>query len=372
MSTVRCFQCSAAVPADNEYCPECGYPLDWRAAADEPDGSQTDEHMVRLPGEAAGADPTKTMAQAPPGPPQQPEMAGPTVACPSCGAINPAERTLCERCGMGLNISDDVLRGEVRRGGRLGWVVLLAVVVLAGAAVGWFVLVDRDDAIAEAADTAQEPDATASESASAAPADTEVLLEEGARGDDVRQWQELLQAADLDVSVDGQFGPQTTEATRTFQAQISEEPTGQVTAFTIAAAQRASSLREVDIFLIRDGELDAVARLVDEALLARSALRALLAAPLQAERDDGLRSAIPSQTVLNSIDVDGGTAVVALSGFAADPGPKKMRRRVDQVVETLTQFGSIDTVRFQLTDDDVRAFADAGVVVSDPLPSSDG
>lgn len=386
MSTVRCPQCSAAVAAGTAHCTRCGYPLRWQDEAGDPTDTQAGD-MARLPGEAVQGDQTTSLSRQPADEPadagQRPtaaEASGPSITCPSCGAVSPPGRTLCQRCGMGLDLVDEnrvVHGGRSWRGARAGWLVLLAVVVLSGAGLAWFMWSGRDDRAQaedpqEPAAEAEEEGGTTTDGAAAPSPAPEVVIEEGDRGATVQQWQELVRAAGLDVQVDGQFGPQTARATRRFQATIGEEPTGQVTTVTMAAGQRASSLRVVDVFLLRDGELHSVQRRVDETQLALGALRALLDAPLQAERDGGIRSAVPAETTIDNVEVDGGIAAIALTGFGADPDRETMHQRVDQVVATLTQFGSVDSVRFELSEGEMEAFQQAGVPVTEPVRGPDG
>ncbi|CAN5780090.1 hypothetical protein BH23ACT10_BH23ACT10_37990 [soil metagenome] len=369
MAEHRCPQCSAAVAVDESHCSQCGYPLEWQGADDDTDPPAS--QMVRRPGEVATDQETQAVGPLPPATQSDaPSEVRPPVWCPACGAANPAGRTLCERCGMGLDVGDETVRnGPPWWRGRIVRGLALAIIVVGGVVAGLLIFSNRDagestaggDGGAAAADGVSEaPSQSASEPA--------VLLEPGATGEDVQQWQQLLVAAGLDVGVDSQFGPTTERETATFQRTVGEEPTGKVTTRTLAAAEGAASLKRVRIFLVRDGALDRVRRRVDEAQLARGALEMLIAAPLQVERDDGLSSAIPRGTAVRSVRVEGRIAEVALTGFAADPQEDSLQRRVEQVVATATQFDSINEVRLLLPPEDAAVFSDAGVV----LTSSDG
>ena len=92
-------------------------------------------------------------------------------------------------------------------------------------------------------------------------------------------------------------------------------------------------------------------------------VEALVAAPLAAERDAGLSTAIPPGVNVDTVSVGDGTATVRLRGFTAGAGAGNLQARVDQVVRTLTRFDSIDDVQFVLPADDAAVFADAGVSV---------
>jgi len=69
---------------------------------------------------------------------------------------------------------------------------------------------------------------------------------------------------------------------------------------------------EVEIYLVREGQLEATTRSADEEDLA-TAIGLLLAGPTEAERQRGFSSSIPSlETELNSAAAEGGTAVIDL------------------------------------------------------------
>ncbi len=293
----------------------------------------------------------------------------PSTRCPTCGAFNPAERTLCERCGMGLFTGVELAdSGQPWWRGRRLRALLVTVLAAGGLIVGWSVLRDvggvgglgaSGPGTDQGAAVSPTPTMTPSDEAASEPA----VLGPGASGPEVRRWQQLLAAAGLDVQADGVYGDATARETRRFQRTIGEEPTGWPTMRTMAAAERASSLRLVTVYFVRDGELDGVRRRVERTQLARGALEALVAGPLMVELDAGHSTAIPPGTSLGSVRVDRGVVTVSLTGFAADPGPRSLRRRVDQVVRTLTRFQSIDEVRFRLPPEDTSVFAEAGIAV---------
>lgn len=365
MAPSRCPQCSAEVAADETHCNACGFPLEWQAGGDEAESQPAD--MVRRPGEDSAHLDTRMLSPAPETQPPPPDhdTAGAVLHCPTCGATNPAHRTLCERCGMGLAESSDLMAGQRWWQHRAARVLLITVVVLAGVVVGWRVFggAGTPDPIAGGTAAADEGTA-ASPTPTAQASQPAVILQRGDNDDDVLRYQQLLVQAGLELRIDGDFGPATEEATRSFQRTIGVEPTGRVTTRTMAAAASGEHLRRVRIFLLRDGELDGVTRRVDETQLARGALEMLVAAPLLAERDEGLTSAIPRGTEVRDVRVERGRATVSLSGFAEDPDDGSLRQRVGQVVRTLTRFDAIDEVRLQLPPDDAAVFSQAGVAIT--------
>ncbi|HSJ47139.1 MAG TPA: GerMN domain-containing protein [Euzebyales bacterium] len=270
---------------------------------------------------------------------------------------------------MGLITVDDLVERRWARAWRgAGLILGLTLVVVVAAVAGWLLLRDGSGEFVAPSGGAQTASAAAPSAAepTVASEQVRVVLGPGDTGPRVRGWQRALREVGLEVDVDGVFGPGTLEATRRFQASVGEEPTGEVTSRTLAAGRYASSLRQVGIFLLHDGELERVHRRVDETQLARGALEALVAAPLASERDEGLSTAIPRGATVVAVSVGDGTATVRLRGFAAATGAGDLQVRVDQVVRTLTLFDSVDDVRFVLPADDMAVFADAGIPLDRP------
>ena len=77
------------------------------------------------------------------------------------------------------------------------------------------------------------------------------------------------------------------------------------------ATTTPSGSAEVEVHLIRNGELEAVTRSAEGEDLA-IAISQLLAGPTEGERGRGFTSQIPQETELNSASVEGGTAVLDL------------------------------------------------------------
>lgn len=103
------------------------------------------------------------------------------------------------------------------------------------------------------------------------------------------------------------------------------------------------------VYFAREEKVAAAGRTVSTPSTGRNAVQALLAGPDDLEADAGLTTAVPEGTELLGIDIDGGTATVDLSGdFAEGGGSLSMQLRVAQVVFTLTQFDSVDTVTIRL------------------------
>ena len=121
------------------------------------------------------------------------------------------------------------------------------------------------------------------------------------------------------------------------------------------------------VYLLRGGVIAPVRRSVPSTpAVARAALEALLEGPTGDERRDGLETAIPVGTSLRDVTIDDSVATVDLTGaFDDGDGGAAARRRVAQVVATLTQFPTVDRVAFRL-DGAAAETIGAGAVDLDP------
>lgn len=238
MATIQCPQCAGAVRAGvDEFCPSCGYPLFWEQA-DDAAGSQSEaggSEMARLPGDDAtlkipptASDPESTARPAPPPSPEpspraagaaNPEAAEPSVEatsspsagtrCGACGQANPAERVLCQRCGVDLRPAQTppaqrparVAAPSRSRGLIVALVVVVPVVVVLAVGAAWLLWPDPGES------DLREPDSS------------QPVLRAGATGEDVRAWQEQLGRVGHPVEVDGVFGSATERATRALQTE---------------------------------------------------------------------------------------------------------------------------------------------------------
>lgn len=127
----------------------------------------------------------------------------------------------------------------------------------------------------------------------------------------------------------------------------------------------------VAVYLVRDGHVAPVRRVVAGAAPARAALAALLAGPTAAERRHGYTGAIPAGTRLRRVALSHGVLTVDLSGrFQAGGGSLSMLLRVAQIVYTATSFPSVDRVAFRLDGRPVTAIGGEGVIVAPPVSRS--
>ncbi len=99
--------------------------------------------------------------------------------------------------------------------------------------------------------------------------------------------------------------------------------------------------------------------------VATAAMRALLEGPAAAEMatSPAMYTAIPDGTTLLGVTIKDGVATVDLSKeFESGGGSESMLQRLGQVVYTLTQFATVDGVRFELDGTPTTVFGGEGVM----------
>ncbi|HSC48771.1 MAG TPA: GerMN domain-containing protein [Gaiellaceae bacterium] len=136
---------------------------------------------------------------------------------------------------------------------------------------------------------------------------------------------------------------------------------------------KVPTLLSLQVWFARDDGLVGVHRTHQPTqLVATAAVNALLAGPTQDERLTGLGSAVPAGTRLLGIAIHDGVATVDLtSEFQSGAGAHSMQLRLAQVVYTLTQFPSVQKVRFRLDGTPVNVFSSEGLVLDHPVGRSD-
>jgi germination protein M len=129
----------------------------------------------------------------------------------------------------------------------------------------------------------------------------------------------------------------------------------------------------LQVWLTRDDGLVSVQRTHDPTpLVATSAITALLEGPTASERVLGFASAVPTGTKLLGIAIHDGVATVDLtSEFQDGAGSRSMQMRLGQVVYTLTQFPTVQKVRFRLDGSPVNVFSSEGIVLNHPVGRND-
>ena len=106
--------------------------------------------------------------------------------------------------------------------------------------------------------------------------------------------------------------------------------------------------------------------------VARMATQLLLAGPTAEEKSAGFTSAIPADVQLRSLDLADGVLTVDLSKeFVANADAPTMRRRLAQLVFTLTQFESVVSVRVRIDGVPTTTFGTSGVTVDGTIDRTD-
>ena len=101
-------------------------------------------------------------------------------------------------------------------------------------------------------------------------------------------------------------------------------------------------------------------------------MKALLEGPTALETEAGMFTGIPEGTRFLGLTIDSGVAFVDLSSeYESGGGSLAMFTRLAQVVFTLTQFPSVDGVRFKLDGELVDILGGEGFIVDKPLSRDD-
>lgn len=100
-----------------------------------------------------------------------------------------------------------------------------------------------------------------------------------------------------------------------------------------------------------------------------AALRELLKGPNDTEMSasPAMYTTVPDGTIFLGLKIDAGIATVNLSREFEQDGDVSATRRLAQVVYTLTQFPTIDGVRFELDGTPVTTFGSEGIDLSKPV-----
>jgi germination protein M len=129
----------------------------------------------------------------------------------------------------------------------------------------------------------------------------------------------------------------------------------------------------LQVWFHRGEQLFLAKRVVDPTLrVGSAAVQALLAAPTDVERLEGVQTQIPDGTELLGLSIDKGIATVDLtSEFESGGGSASMSMRLAQVVFTLTQFPTVKGVQFALDGQPIEVLGGEGVVIDHPLTRKD-
>jgi hypothetical protein len=123
---------------------------------------------------------------------------------------------------------------------------------------------------------------------------------------------------------------------------------------------------DVRVYFAWNEYVGTAGRTVEAPAVARGALTELLAGPDAFETDIGMTTEIPEGTELLGVDIADGEATVDLSGeFQSGGGSLSMQLRVAEVVFTLTQFDTVETVSIELDGEAVESIGGEGIDATD-------
>lgn len=164
-----------------------------------------------------------------------------------------------------------------------------------------------------------------------------------------------------------------TDATPTAEPTQPSTPATTPTATPQATPTDEPSEIELNVYFMRgEGVATVLRELPETEAVARAAMEALLKGPSGGEEESGLITAIPEGTELLDIAIEDGVAIVDLSGdFESGGGTLSMRARLGQVVYTLTQFPTVDSVQFRVDGVDTDVFGGEGVTLDGPADRDD-
>ena len=105
---------------------------------------------------------------------------------------------------------------------------------------------------------------------------------------------------------------------------------------------------------------------------ATAAVTELLKGPAQSEAASGWGTAIPAGTELLGIDIANGVATVDLSDeFESGGGSLSARMRLAQLVYTMTEFQTVQSVALEIEGRRVTTFSSEGIVIDGPMTRED-
>lgn len=106
--------------------------------------------------------------------------------------------------------------------------------------------------------------------------------------------------------------------------------------------------------------------------VAKAAMEELLKGPNAQEKEVGMFTTVPANTLFLGIAVKDKVATVDLSKeYESGGGTLSMSLRLAQVVYTLTQFPTIDAVQFKLDGKPVEVFGGEGLILDHPVGRAD-
>lgn len=159
----------------------------------------------------------------------------------------------------------------------------------------------------------------------------------------------------------------TTLAGATTTTAAGEQPVASTTTLP------ATGSTTVRVYFSRDEKMAATTRVVAKTQQSgAAAMKALLEGPTAEEKDAGMVTCIPAGTTFLGLDIKNKVATVNLSAeYASGGGSLSMFTRLAQVVFTLTQFPTVEGVRFKLDGKLIDTLGGEGIIVDEPVGRDD-
>ena len=166
-------------------------------------------------------------------------------------------------------------------------------------------------------------------------------------------------------SEDGDDGATTTTAAGSASTEPGATSGTDTTGGSTGSTEPATE-QEVLVYFIRDEKIAASTRTVSGVGVGAAAVEAVLAGPNEIESGIGFSNAVPDGAEVLGVDIAGGVATVDLSAaFQSGGGSLSMQLRVAQVVATLTQFDTVETVTIRIDGAQVDGIGGEGVPATD-------
>lgn len=165
-------------------------------------------------------------------------------------------------------------------------------------------------------------------------------------------------------------GPVSTTATTLAQNGETTSSTAPDTSSTTLSGETVpGETVQFSVYFVLNEKMHAIHRTVPYTKqTAAAAVQALVAGPTPEEAQLGIFTAIPDGTLLLGVNIEGPTATVDLSReYESGGGSLSMGLRLAQVVYTLTQFPSVETVQFKLDGKPITVFGGEGFLLEHPV-----
>jgi germination protein M len=129
----------------------------------------------------------------------------------------------------------------------------------------------------------------------------------------------------------------------------------------------------VRVYFSREEKMAAATRVIPQTQqVGAAAMKALLEGPTAAETEAGMVTCIPAGTTFLGLSIKNAVATVDLSAeYGSGGGSLSMFTRLAQVVFTLTQFPTVDGVRFKLDGELIDMLGGEGIIVDEPVNRAD-